>query len=119
MSTPSGRPADGSTVRKVVAVTTAEVDYNSASAFEAELAPHLDPPTSVVLDLTAVTFLDSSGLQVLQRARQSLVDAGGTLHVDHVAPIVRRVLDVSGMNDLLLGADVGVDGEGPPRPSSG
>jgi anti-sigma B factor antagonist len=58
--------------------------------------------TDVVLDLRAVTFMDSSGLHLLidnhKRAvaaamRFSLIDGGGP---------VARILDISGLRDMLV-----------------
>jgi stage II sporulation protein AA (anti-sigma F factor antagonist) len=55
----------------------------------------------VVLDLTALEFLDSTGLGVLIRANRDLREAGGALRVRSPQPQVRRVLDITGAGEWL------------------
>jgi anti-sigma B factor antagonist len=55
----------------------------------------------VVLDLTALEFLDSTGLGVLISANRSLAETGGTLRVRDPQPQVRRVLDITGLGEWL------------------
>jgi anti-anti-sigma factor len=55
-----------------------------------------------VVDLTAVTFVDSSTLNALVRGQRALGDRGISMSV--VAPlggIVRRVLDIAHLTDTL------------------
>jgi anti-anti-sigma factor len=58
----------------------------------------------VVVDLAAVTFLDSTGLRSLLRAAANLEGAGGTLRCAPLSPQVRRVLELSGLDMRLTGA---------------
>lgn len=93
----------------VVSIVTAEVDHATEAAFKAEILPFLDPaPQRLVVDLGDVRYLDSSGIRVLILAARTLAEAGGTLTVVNPQPIVRRVLDVTGVADHL-----GLDGVSP------
>jgi anti-sigma B factor antagonist len=56
---------------------------------------------AVLVDLTRVTFLDSTGLHWLLRARDSIVSCGGTLAVAVGDGPVRSVLALSGIDRLL------------------
>jgi anti-sigma B factor antagonist len=75
----------------------------TAERFVACILEALDTkPRSVTVDAQRVTFTDSSGLSALLRAR-------GLAFVDQVAfrikdppPQLRRLLQVSGTEDLLL-----------------
>ncbi len=58
----------------------------------------------VVVDLAAVTFLDSTGLRSLVRAATELEGAGGSLRCAPLSRQVRRVLEVSGLDERLTGA---------------
>jgi anti-anti-sigma factor len=58
----------------------------------------------VVVNLVAVTFLDSTGLRSLVRAANQLEEAGGTLWCAPLSPQVRRVLELSGLGERLTGA---------------
>ncbi len=58
----------------------------------------------LVIDLTEATFLDSSVLGVLLGASEASAQASRPFHVvlgDHGAPAVRRVLDLSGFDQVL------------------
>ena len=52
------------------------------------------------LDLSGVTFLDSSALHVLMKARQR----NPTMRIGAASPIVLRLLEVTGTTNYLMGA---------------
>ncbi len=61
-----------------------------------------DSATSrVVLDLAGLSFLDSSGLRVFVTARQSLVDREGELVLRDPSANTRRLLDITGLGELI------------------
>lgn len=75
-----------------------EIDLETAD----QLAEAIDACHGlVVVDLGGVTFMDSSGLGTLIRARNRLVDEGGGLVVREVAANVRRLFEVTGLTDFL------------------
>lgn len=55
----------------------------------------------VVLDLAGVEFIDSSGLRVVVEQHQRCSDAGGSLVLRNPSRVVRRLLDVTGLTELL------------------
>jgi len=57
--------------------------------------------TRVVLDLAQVSFLDSSGLRVLVAANEALRARTAELVLRGPDPNVRRVLEVTGLTDLI------------------
>ncbi|MGI8492149.1 MAG: STAS domain-containing protein [Acidimicrobiales bacterium] len=59
-------------------------------------------PSQVVVDLSRVTFLDSSGLGALIGGLRRLRSAGGEMRlVPGATPKVRRLLDQTGVGQLL------------------
>lgn len=58
-------------------------------------------PAQLVLDLSGVTFMDSSGIAVLLRARRQLAHSGGVLRVVNIPAQARRVLDAAGIGRLI------------------
>ena len=67
----------------------------------------------VVVDLDAVTFLDSQALNALLVAHRVITKDGGTMRVQRASSIVRRVLEVTGSARLLgLGDETGTGGSG-------
>jgi anti-sigma B factor antagonist len=73
--------ADDSTGATVMQVT-GEVDVVAAAVLRRQLALHMGSSRpSPVVDLSAVTFLDSTGLGVLLRAARQLRDRGGRTEI--------------------------------------
>jgi anti-sigma B factor antagonist len=52
-----------------------------------------------VLSLEGVTFIDSSGLRGLIQAQRSIRDRGDDLVLRRPAPVVRRLLEITGLLD--------------------
>jgi anti-anti-sigma factor len=63
-----------------------------------------DPGGDLLVDFRHVTFIDSTGLGVLVACRKRALSAGGELTVVNVAPNVRHVLEVTGLDKVLLGS---------------
>jgi anti-sigma B factor antagonist len=59
-------------------------------------------PVDVVVDLSAVSFLDSSGISALIRARRRVGEVGGTLRLRNPQPKVRRVLQITGVEQAFV-----------------
>ena len=79
-----------------------DVDLATAPALEDALADAIrESAGALVVDLSEVGFLDSSGLQVLMRARALLGREDRALVV--VCPFgrVRRVFELTGVSDLF------------------
>jgi anti-anti-sigma factor len=57
-----------------------------------------DRPERLIFDLSGLRFLDSAGIAVLIGAA-AMVNA---VHLRDPSPIVRRVVEVTGLSDVLL-----------------
>ena len=57
--------------------------------------------TDVVVDLSGVDFLDSTGLSVLVKAQQTVQEAGGKLAVVVTAERVAKVFRITGLDQTL------------------
>lgn len=76
-----------------VLVLEGEIDAHSSAA----LARHLHDKRAInVLDLSAVSFIDSSGLRVLVEAHQTRERDGG-LVLRSPSAAVQRLLEISGL----------------------
>lgn len=64
-------------------------------------------PDLLDVDLAEVTFLDCTGLGVLVAVRAAAVQAGCQMRVSHPQPIVRRVLEVTGLLGVFTVPTVG------------
>jgi anti-sigma B factor antagonist len=57
--------------------------------------------TTVVLDLLAVTFLDSTALGVLVGALKRCRELGGELHVVVTDARIRKIFEITGLNKVF------------------
>ncbi|MER5539088.1 STAS domain-containing protein [Streptomyces mirabilis] len=86
--------------RSTVIAVRGEVDLDNAGELdEALTAAGRACPGAVVLDLAAVTFLDSTTINVILRAHGVL---GPRLRLAALSPFVERVLGITGVSDVLL-----------------
>ncbi len=72
-----------------------EIDAHTAPAVATAIAAAEHDP--LIVDLSGVDFVDSSGLRVLLEAHQARQAAGSSLVLSAPSPAVRRVLDVAGV----------------------
>ena len=80
-----------------------EIDHHGAkdAMRELELAVDAALPKKLVLDLSGVTFMDSSGIALILRAQQRMKLLDGSLLVCGVPQQARRVLDAAGIGRLV------------------
>jgi anti-anti-sigma factor len=76
-----------------------EVDLSTAHVLRDRLLGALrgQAPAVLDVDLAGVTFLDCTGISALVAVRNAAMDTGCQVRVTHPQPIVRRVLDVTGL----------------------
>jgi anti-anti-sigma factor len=86
---------EGSTV-----TVTGEVDHSTCDELRAVLDPVVAKGAAVVVDLRAVTFMDSPGISTLVTARRVAEEHGGTLTVLASEP-VDRALTVMALETML------------------
>jgi anti-sigma B factor antagonist len=86
------------------AVVTAagELDVHTAPALQAELDRLSQRPDApLVVDLSAVGFIDSTGLGVLVTTLKHVREAGGTLDVVVTAARVHKVFALTGLDVVI------------------
>jgi anti-sigma B factor antagonist len=75
-----------------------ELDSSNAGSLEATLtsitAQH---PERLIFELSGLRFMDSAGIAVLLRAAANV----SAVHLRNPSPIVRRVVEVTGLSDVL------------------
>lgn len=82
-------------------VLTGEVDITVHEAFRAVWPAGRRSSTAVEVDMSAVTFIDSSGLRILYDARAASPE-GELPTLTDVPERVRWVIDVTGLTDLFV-----------------
>lgn len=88
--------------RAVVIALRGELDLAGAAALEQELARlETEPAATVLLDLSAVAFMDSSGLRVIAVASRRAQDLGRRLALVPGPEQVMRVFEITRMRERL------------------
>jgi anti-sigma B factor antagonist len=88
-------------VHEVVAFVTGEVDAATCGHLQAVIEPHLESSRRLVLDLSGVTFMDSSCLDVLEPAQARLTGSGGSLVLRNLSRIAQRFVSTTGLHKVL------------------
>ena len=78
-----------------------ELDLAASSTLRAAMAELADGGDDVTLDLSAVTFIDSTALSVLVHRHTEMAAAGRRLIVTNPSPVVVRILHLAGLFMLL------------------
>lgn len=78
-----------------------EIDFASQSVMRQALDPAKAAGARIVVDLHQVTFMDSTGINLLIAAHQDLTAAGGWLRLADIPPAIHRTLDIVGLNTVI------------------
>ena len=89
--------------RNLLLELSGEIDHHSArnAMRELEMAVDAALPKNLVLDMTGVTFMDSSGIALILKAQQRMQLLDGSLLVCHVPEHAKRFLDAAGIGRLV------------------
>jgi anti-anti-sigma factor len=87
---------------RVTVYLTGEIDMDAKGAVEDALTSGLRGQVSRLdVDLTAVTFLDSSGISSLVTAWRGARERGVAFGLSPSTPEVERVLEITGIREML------------------
>lgn len=79
---------------------TGEFDAATAPSVDAAVdAAAMTPGTEVTLDLSGISFLDSSGLRSLLQLRERTTRAGATICITAASSVVTRLFELTGLTD--------------------
>ncbi|MBK3575680.1 STAS domain-containing protein [Streptomyces sp. MBT65] len=86
-----------------VVTVRGEIDKEVEDLFHEALLPAdgLMAPARIVVDLSGVTFMDSSGINVFVTAHQRVSDAQGWLRIAGARESVVHVLHIVGLDTLI------------------
>lgn len=83
------------------ALVRLEGEVDMATAKQLDIALRELPRLRVTVDLSGLTFMDSSGLNALVRAHREFAAEGGELSLEGARQNIRKVFEVSGLTFLL------------------
>ncbi|MFI8194111.1 STAS domain-containing protein [Streptomyces sp. NPDC085946] len=84
-----------------VVTVTGEIDHHTGDHLRQALDVTDTKLPRIVIDLRQVTFLDSSGINILITAHQHVTAAGGWLRLAGPTPSVLRVLQLVGVDQFI------------------
>ena len=89
--------------RCLVARISGELDHHGAKQVMEELDQKIELglPSCLILDLSGLTFTDSSGIAVLLRAWKRMNQNRGTVRVIHVPQQAEKVFRAAGLQNLM------------------
>jgi anti-anti-sigma factor len=82
-----------------------EIDVCTIVKLRRELDAARDEGVTVLLDLSDVTFIDSTGLHLLLEASRDSAGSEWGFFILRPSHVVQRLIDVSGTGDLLMLVD--------------
>ncbi|MGW2705301.1 STAS domain-containing protein [Streptomyces sp. NPDC001340] len=84
----------------VVLVMTGEVDHDSAGPLKAALEEGTGA-RRIIADCSGLQFCDSTGLNVLLKARLRMLSHGGRLDLAGLRPPVDRMFEITGAHNVF------------------
>lgn len=98
----AAEPAVSWTGRHAVVLLPAEIDLaNSGEVGELLLSVLRQDPDTITADLTRTTFCDSAGIHALVRANRQARARGAELRLAVSESPVRRVLELTGLTQII------------------
>jgi stage II sporulation protein AA (anti-sigma F factor antagonist) len=87
-----------------VAFLNGEIDHHSAKEIRSQLDNYIITvqPEIFAIDLSGITFMDSSGIGLILGRSRLLQECGGRLEIINPQPYIKRVLRLSGI-DIKFG----------------
>jgi anti-sigma B factor antagonist len=85
----------------VVLAVQGDIDVSSAPQLWHEIEPQLETTRHVVVDLSKVSFIDSTGVGTIIRAVNALRDRGQRLTLRSPTPMTRTVFETVGLTRLV------------------
>lgn len=86
---------------RVTVKLTGDIDLATADKVGEALADALSKGSQIWVDLSGVTFLDSTGIRALVQAHRKAESKGAPLYVHGAQQWVAKVLEVTGVGPLL------------------
>lgn len=88
---------DGTVIR-----VAGELDLETAPQLLAEADPHVDDGTGgLIVDLSGLAFIDSSGLSALIRINQRMIGTGRSFLIISPSPVVAKAFEITGLDQVL------------------
>ena len=85
----------------IARIPVADLDAANSGEFKHDIAPILESGTKVVIDLSAVRFVDSSGLGAMLSCLRQMTARGGDLKLSGMSQQVRATFELVRMHRIF------------------
>ena len=87
---------------KMICRLSGEIDHHSACEIRQTIdsAVELNMPSLLVLDFSAVSFMDSSGIGLVMGRYRNLQKSGAQMHITNIPQGIYKVMKLAGMERL-------------------
>jgi anti-sigma B factor antagonist len=85
----------------VIVTAAGEIDLATSPALRTRLQDAIGQHRTVIVDLSDVTFIDSTGLGVLIGGLRRINEAGGEMRVVIADPRVLKIFEITGLTGLF------------------
>ena len=92
---------DIGTLTRVLVIVCGEIDIATTGNLRDALTAALGRGPHLEADMSAVTFMDASGISVLLSVAKQAMDAGGSLTLRAPSAAVRRLTGILGLDEVL------------------
>jgi anti-sigma B factor antagonist len=88
----------------IIATIRGEIDLHNSPQVRAMLLKFLEEhkPTKLVLNLSAVPYMDSSAIAVLVEALQKVRKIGGKIYLTDLQPRVKGLLEIARLDSIFV-----------------
>jgi stage II sporulation protein AA (anti-sigma F factor antagonist) len=88
---------------KLTLCLNGELDHHGAREIMQDIEERIDEylPHDCVLDMSGISFMDSSGIAVILKTYRRMNELGGRAFIKGVPPQPMRVLDASGIERMI------------------
>lgn len=84
-----------------VLTVAGEIDHHTGDTLRQALNTSDTPRPGILIDMHLVTFMGSSGINILIAAHHTLSEAGGWLRLAAIGATVKRTLSIVGIDALI------------------
>lgn len=86
----------------LVAYISGEVDHHTAKSIRSEIDSEIERinPEKVILDFSAVTFMDSSGIGLVMGRYKIMQTLGGTVAIQNPPEHIKKVMRLAGLDKI-------------------
>ncbi|MGN0601934.1 MAG: anti-sigma factor antagonist [Oscillospiraceae bacterium] len=88
--------------RKITAKITGDLDHHTAKYIRGDIDASIREtnPKTLILDFSAVTFMDSSGIGLVMGRYKIMTELSGEVLIANTPPYIRKVMQLAGLNKL-------------------